>query len=607
MRNPWPSDAYQINYDDIEAVIFKNALVEDFLNNSRVHFVSANKGLGKTLLLTYKRYLLFAEHKAGKGNESQPDVHFIPDGGSYLDTMEDIYNLSRDHQRFLSSFENAKRVWGCSLKLSAIAHFPPLLKQRGHEWEWLPENFYEMLLDSRKKLSPTEIFRWVLRLPIKKINRVILDGESLLEIKFRSISSGVFIFIDKIDQAIRLFPQEGWVQTQAGLVEAAWDAMNINRHVKIYATIRHEAFSNYESPIKLNLLGATTILKYSIRELKEILDKLSSCYEDGKTFKEFIGFDSLRSGVHGCREDAFDYLFRHTIGRPRDLVIICSQLHFRETPMPEQEFREIVNETSSVELTKNVFDEMNVFLDCLKTKEGRGKLFSGIKQNILSREEILQICADYNEHIQAEDLKELLKHQSSDYHHPFCELYNAGLLGVVAPGPIEERKIQRFKQPNDLLTEGSLRLPRGDFYLIHPSLHFLIQKHSQDDAYLIFRYIVVGHGYEWKWYFPSMIKIQKGLQAIDNHEIRHNAGSALKEISSLFLPPEVNKTSINNFFHYNEKFLALKEALKDGGHEQTWKGFQELEQIIAELPQEFFDNSGYSHSGKFYLPPRMKN
>ena len=235
------------------------------------------------------------------------------------------------------------------------------------------------------KLSPTMIFQETLRWSVKKIFQIFSASENFLEIKFRSITSGIYIFIDKVDQSIQFFEKEGWIQTQAGLIEAAWDIMNSNRHIKIYAAIRHEAFSNYDSPIKANLTGATTVIKYTIRELRELLDQLSQCYENGNTFKDFIGFDTLRNGMHGCIEDSFEYTFRHTVGTPRDLVIICSKLHSLTPQLTEQDFRDIVNKTSSEELIKNVFNEMGVFLKCLKEKSNRAKLFSLIPHNILQK------------------------------------------------------------------------------------------------------------------------------------------------------------------------------------------------------------------------------
>ncbi|MDH5586961.1 MAG: hypothetical protein OEZ05_10065 [Nitrospirota bacterium] len=578
--NPWPSDAVQIDIKDIKKVMFKNSVVEEFLNNSRKHFVSANKGLGKTLLLTYKRYHLFNEYNAGKSLDSLPNVHFIPEGSPYLDLMTDINDCSKPHEQFLSSLKNTKRIWSFAIKLSAISHFPNLLKNKNHDWDFLPESFYEML--KTEKLSPTMIFKETLHWPVSKIFQIFKASENFLEIKFRSITSGIFIFIDKVDQSTQHFEKEGWIQTQAGLIEAAWDIMNTNRHVKIYGAIRHEAFSNYESPIKANLTGATTVIKYTIRDLRELLDRLSQCYENGNSFKEFIGFDTLRNGMHGCVEDSFEYTFRHTVGTPRDLVIICSKLHDLTPHLTESEFRDSVNKTSSEELIKNVFNEMGVFLNCLKKKSNRAKFFSLITQNILKMEELINICAAFNEGIAPDAFLPLMNEQGDCFNHPFFELYNAGLLGVVSFDPVTEKNVQRFKQPYDILSEGNQDLPKGDFYLIHPSLHYLIQKHSQENTYHIFKYMVIGHGYEWKEHYPSLVNAQKTVSQITNEESRKDIESTFKEIISSFLENPSDEEHILSQ-EQQKRFMAIKSALKDPAHSPALKAFQELEKAL--LPQ----------------------
>jgi hypothetical protein len=54
----WATDANQIDIVDLEKVLFHNELIDSFLNSRHRHFISATKGFGKTLLLTYKRHLL---------------------------------------------------------------------------------------------------------------------------------------------------------------------------------------------------------------------------------------------------------------------------------------------------------------------------------------------------------------------------------------------------------------------------------------------------------------------------------------------------------------------------------------------------------------------
>ena len=116
-------------------------------------------------------------------------------------------------------------------------------------------------------IEPTVVFKELLAQSVREINRLIDDTENFLDYKLRQIHGGTFFFVDKVDQALRQLSQAAWVHLQAGLIEAAWDMMSANSHIKVHASIRQEAFSNYESDIKSNLFGATTMIRYSEDEL----------------------------------------------------------------------------------------------------------------------------------------------------------------------------------------------------------------------------------------------------------------------------------------------------------------------------------------------------
>src|SRR5262249_3115583 len=148
--------------------------------------------------------------------------------------------------------------------LSAVSHFPGLTDQHRVvvDIKQLPERIMRWLSGSR--IEPTVVFKEILSLSLRKINQVLDRFENDLDYLFRSIHSAVFIFIDKVDQGIRALPRDAWINVQGGLIEAAWDAWGTNAHVKVYASIREEAFANYESDLKGNLFGATAALRYSV-------------------------------------------------------------------------------------------------------------------------------------------------------------------------------------------------------------------------------------------------------------------------------------------------------------------------------------------------------
>jgi hypothetical protein len=314
--------------------------------------------------------------------------------------------------------------------------------------------------------------------------------------------------------------RDAWISLQAGLLEAAWDVMTSNNHVKIYASIREEAFANYTSNSKINLYSATLSLRYSLQELHQIIDSLTQLYEQEPGFHRFVGRATIRNLHCRVEEDSFRYVHRHTVGRPRDLVVICSDISRSRSNDSDERFREAVNHTSSNVILPLVFEEMGVFLDCLLDESERNRFFGLLSHNIMSRKEVEAICGAFNglddfdfDHGGTAD---------SGIGHPFCELYNCGLIGTVREDRVTSNVVQEFKQPYDLMTRCESCLPRADYYLIHPSLHSLIQRQRSGNRYHVLRYIAVGHRYPWRHYFSEMVDLQKALLDISDSAVRQS-------------------------------------------------------------------------------------
>jgi class 3 adenylate cyclase len=318
------------------------------------------------------------------------------------------------------------------------------------------------------------------------------------------------MFIDKLDQALRQLPRQAWVSMQAGMIEAAWDLMNTNAHVKVFATIREEAFAEYESDIKANLHGATTALRYSKRDLKEMLEKLTYFYER-VPLSEFVRLDHVSSTRGSRGELPFDFIHRHTLGRPRDLVIIASEIsRNRGGPIDEQLFKRVIRETSAGMLVANVFNEMRVFLEILCDRDARGRFLALLRNDILTAEDLIDVWCQF--HGFEREYYELHGREAEGVYHPFRELFDCGLLGVVVRDPATGRRSQHFRQPRDAVG-GSLRqLPGSPHYLLHPALQALIMQLAGGGGFVPFRHVVIGHQEPWPSYYGRMIEVQRELQ-----------------------------------------------------------------------------------------------
>ncbi|MCX4245075.1 serine/threonine-protein kinase [Paraliomyxa miuraensis] len=502
----WASDASQLDIRLLEDLTFKNAVVSEFLDSGNKHFVSGSKGLGKTLLLTYKRFLLSAQYQGSEGR-SPAGIKFVPEGRPYLDLMGDLPSVSQAEIELMSSLARCKRIWGFGFRVCAISHQPGLLgPEDAEDLDEFPRRLKAMLR-GRGAAEPTIVVKELLGLSYAQLNRLIDQSESFLEYKLRSLHSPMFIFVDKLDQALRSLPREAWVHMQAGMIEAAWDLMNTNTHIKIFATIREEAFASYESDIKTNLYGATSTLRYTKRDLQELLEKLTFFYER-LPLRDFVILDTV-STQSSRSEPAFDFIFRHTLGRPRDLVIIASEISRHRESLDERTFKRLVQDTSASILVSNVFDEMRVFLEVLCERGPRGKFLASLPYNILPHDEVVELWCRF--HGVDRDYYELHGREAEDVYHPFRELYDCGLLGIVVRDASSERRSQRFRQPHDAVAGSQRQLPRSSHYLLHPALSALVAQLAAGGDFEPFRQIVVGHEQPWPAHFDALVEIQRAI------------------------------------------------------------------------------------------------
>ena len=562
----WATDANQLDITDLKHIVFRNELVDDFLQMRNKCFLAATKGLGKTLLLTYKRQLLTEATQ-------RQTVTMIPEGRPYLDLMDELRQLPKNYDAPLADLSLTKRIWSAALRISAVSHHAMLINADEDAWELqsFTATLRRWLLGSQ--IEPTVVFRELTSLSLGTLNRLLNDTENFLAKKMRSIHSGTYFFIDKVDQAIRGLPPEAWIYVQAGLIEAAWDLMSSNRHLRVFATIRQEAFSNYQSDIKNNLFGATTSLQYSEEELSRMMDQLANCYEGSANFNEFVGFNVIRHPHRPSPEDCFHFVRRHTFGRPRDLVLIASEISARRATLDENQLSDIVHNLSATALINNIFAEVSVLLDCLSDEQQRARFFSLIPRNILQSTEALCISEQFNG-LEPESLQQLGENSSGIFH-PFRDLYLAGLLGVVQRDPESELSLQRFRQPDDFLSLKTVELPASDYYLLHPALNRFMTLFRQRNDYLVFQHLTVGQGLPWLPHYALVMEVEKvAYRLVDSrfrelvHRVLNQALTILDSGNVRLLRYEIETSSdwrsMSEFEDqngYDDLVLALDELM----------------------------------------------
>jgi len=221
-----------------------------------------------------------------------------------------------------------------------------------------------------------------------------------------------------------------------------------------------------------------------------------------------------------------------------------------------------VNETASEAIVPNIFDEMHVFLSCLRERKERHRLWGLLPYNILTRHDLEQLCCRFND----VESSEFSDYQSSGWKgldHPFCELYDCGLLGCVREDQATGEWRQQFKQPHDLSAEWSCGLPRSPYYLIHPALQALVHTLRRGSDYRVFRFMVVGHGYPWPNYFPALIEAQRQLFLVSDRDVVVLVEEFLSAVHAALSENRPSQLSLKDFGGADVRPLLEERRLDD--------------------------------------------
>lgn len=127
----------------------------------------------------------------------------------------------------------------------------------------LPEEIIDIIDNSNSCSSIITII-----LQNRKLTTKYFKAIPQLLMKIEEINNGIGIFIDDVDQAFRKFLQEYhftddindgispsvqvWTNAQVGLLSSIYSLNRHNSHLKVFATIRSEAFNAQEGEMRLN-------------------------------------------------------------------------------------------------------------------------------------------------------------------------------------------------------------------------------------------------------------------------------------------------------------------------------------------------------------------
>ena len=595
----WATEASALAEEvELEKFVFRNATVDNFLNGKpgSVQFIIASKGMGKTLLLHYKRHLC---------EESMNGALFLPSTHRMIEIPENIkFNISKEMLNSFENFDFCKRFWSLSLKLYVFSGMKMSCEEILSRLEPADAaNFsrlLSMIFDGEQK-SISFIVDKLLDLSYSKLFDAMNSLSSSIMPLFDKIHTSVVVFIDQLDQALLDSHKKIWITMQNGLLGAAWDIGRLNTHVKVFLSIRKEAYSFIEMSRDANAIQSSVAqIYYSKNDLKEMIDHLIFYYEKKTDLDEFLGVKKLRNVITFSEESVFNFMYRYSIGRPRDFVQMCHEISLIDFKgIPKRKHRDVIKacicETASDKIIKGLFEEQKMLLKCFHTEAEFKDFLRLINKNVYTYNEVMNICKQYN-------LNNCINscENCSEEYHPFCDLYNMGLLGIIDRESDDDHE-QLFKTPYATANQG---LIESDYYLIHPALRMYIKHFNR--GYRLVKGILVGHGCTWKPNYAYLYKLDKVLEQISDDNIKAKFGERIENYIKKRSDGVIELTDelIKELTHEQKKMIGLENTKLKIFISYAFDGTKENEDIIDSL-REQLRKSGFE--AEHYKSGILKN
>lgn len=469
----WTSEADQINIGEIDTkhldtLIVNTLAIDEFLHhghNDKKLFIIAPKGVGKTLLLRTKSQM-YRNEASG--------YYCIPEHELVEKFTANRVSFSQEELERFKTFD----VWAKTWKLCLLI---TILKNTNVP---LPAKVEEVIGFAR---WPTDILGALL-LNRNRIERLYQLVPSELMPKVRNIrgfgnANQIALFLDNIDeffedqvgfkqleanQFTQTVSEDVWINAQLAIISVAREICAANKHIKIFVSIRSEAFNQGKASTDLQIEQYTTLLTYPKQRIKAIFTKNVELTEKERLrapdaddpIEQFIGFNTISHRLirdphdNPRKEDVFDYMYRHTFGRPREIVVMGKAIYNID---PEER------------TPKAVRDAVNSISTRLLRQYSK-EIVPFFYQDIY--DEFCEL-SDSNV-VSFQDAKEISDYFARERNFPdvFSYFYRLGLIGITYD---ENANGTRFKQrflPVGQYSLASQGIPEHpDYYVMHPAMN----------------------------------------------------------------------------------------------------------------------------------------
>ena len=258
LPDAWVEDARNLDNAEqllhsAQGILLETPAIGDFLRNeTNKRIVVAPKGYGKTFLLKSKRILL---------QRSSENLSCLPENQLVDATISDSPSLSQaDIQRFVD-YAFWCQIWSAALMISVVK-----TSARLHPFD--PADFrspvMRQLLLSSYPVSPFDALKRLINSDREFQQARRSHDLTTLMSYYRQIRRPVAVFVDTIDEYFEGYVDSGdpnaaeasylhrnkdsriWIVGQLGICRAIRELLGVNPHVKIFVSIRKEAFNSLD-------------------------------------------------------------------------------------------------------------------------------------------------------------------------------------------------------------------------------------------------------------------------------------------------------------------------------------------------------------------------
>ncbi|HEV7736647.1 MAG TPA: hypothetical protein VGO47_04650, partial [Chlamydiales bacterium] len=348
--------------------------------------------------------------------------------------------------------------------------------------------------------------------------------------------------------------EDVWINAQLGMMKIARDICQRHKHIKIFVSIRSEAFNNLEAQTSLQYQNISSILTYTKTQIQEIFEQNIAITEKQKlaradavdSIERFVGFSKMdhrfvRDNGRPRKEETFDFIYRHTFGRPREIVLMGSKIEEispRERNRDNEAVREVVNSVGGDVLLQQLKREIIPYFE----SEVFNKFCELVGSNVISTEQAKIISAEISDGMGFQG-------------DVFSYLYSIGLVGTTEWNFRRNQFAQKFLPVGHYSLSANIPPKASKYFVIHSAVDKTLRdihgRHFYNDNNII--------GNELVFHEPESQTVDKSQKILHTH-------FGLGRDSLTLIIPELNQS----------KAIAVIQKPSRENHELSKVGFVEI-------------------------------